>query len=199
MAAGADVAVVIPTRNRAQFLGCAVASVRAQLGVHWELAVVDDCSDDETWAWLSQQEGESVSVARQPQRMERSAARNRGVRMTTAPTILFLDDDDELAPGALARLAEALRSCPGAVFAAGSRKEIREGHLGTRKPHPKRRMVRDIYWDMWAGWGLWTGSILFSRSAFICRVMALMISCGGVMSLISTRVILVPQASVAVL
>ena len=37
----------------------------------------------------------------------------------------------------------------------------------------------------------------FSRSAFICRVMALTMSAGGRMSFSSTRVILTPHASVA--
>ena len=37
----------------------------------------------------------------------------------------------------------------------------------------------------------------FSRSAFICRVMALTMSCGGRMSRSSTRVIFTPQDSVA--
>ena len=37
----------------------------------------------------------------------------------------------------------------------------------------------------------------FSRSAFICRPIALTMSAGGRMSLISTRVILTPQLSVA--
>ena len=165
VASRADVAVIIATRNRAQLLQGAIASIRAQVGVDWELAVVDDHSDDGTWAWLSQQEEETISVAHQPRAMERSAARNRGMRMTTAPAILFLDDDDGLAPDALARLTAALQSEPGAVLAAGARRELRGGRLGRRNFHPKRVLVRDACWDMLLGWSPGTGQVLFSRSA----------------------------------
>jgi len=85
--------------------------------------------------------------------------------MTTAPAILFLDDDDELAPTALARLAEALRSEPRAVLSAGAPRQLCDGRLGARTGHPERKLVRGVLQDMLLGWNPQVGQLLFSRSA----------------------------------
>ena len=47
-----DVTVVITTRNRRSMLAEAVASVQNQMGVNWELFVIDDDSTDGTLAFL---------------------------------------------------------------------------------------------------------------------------------------------------
>lgn len=143
------VTVVIPTRNRRPLLEEAVASVRRQTYRHWELIVVDDCSDDGTWAWLQQLDDPRIRATRLDRHSERSAARNRGLREARGEYILFLDDDDRLMPHALQRLVHALERSPGAVAAAGGR-VVFDG-LGHRLrtthsliPFLRRRPWRDV-------------------------------------------------------
>ena len=94
-----EVSVIITTYNRAAMVTEAVESVLAQEMTGFELIVVDDGSTDETAKSLSifdsrlkyyQQENAGVS-----------AARNRGLEVSTAPLIAFLDSDDLWLPSKL--------------------------------------------------------------------------------------------------
>jgi glycosyltransferase involved in cell wall biosynthesis len=99
-----DVTVVIPTRNRRHLLSGAMASVRRQGGVACELVVADDRSIDGTGAWLERElrgPGERVTAGRSPGRPH---AANAGLAEARGRHVLFLDDDDELLDGALAKL-----------------------------------------------------------------------------------------------
>jgi glycosyltransferase involved in cell wall biosynthesis len=109
-------AVVIPCYNDPA-VPEAVASVRLQEPC--ELVVVDDGSTDPAGlAALAAVRAEGVQVVRQ-ENQGLSAARMTGVRHTTAPFIFPLDSDDLLAPGAIARLADALETHPEAAVAYG--------------------------------------------------------------------------------
>jgi glycosyltransferase involved in cell wall biosynthesis len=94
-----EISVIISTYNRAAMVTEAVESVLAQEMTDFELIVVDDGSTDETEERLSgfgspltyyQQENAGVS-----------AARNRGLALSTAPLIAFLDSDDLWLPAKL--------------------------------------------------------------------------------------------------
>ena len=87
-----EVSVVIPTFNRAAMVVEAVESVLAQEGVDFELIVVDDGSTDDSQARLARFSS-AVHYYRQP-RSGVSASRNRGVAVSCAPLIAFLDSDD---------------------------------------------------------------------------------------------------------
>jgi glycosyltransferase involved in cell wall biosynthesis len=96
------VAVVIPAYNARPFVEHAIASVRAQTlpPTQLELVVVDDASTDGT-ADLVEDLG--VRCIRQEHNGGPAAARNRGVRETTAPCLAFLDADDAFLPDKLER------------------------------------------------------------------------------------------------
>lgn len=109
-------AVVIPCFNDPAVTE-AVASVRVQEPC--ELVVVDDGSTDPAGLEaLEALRADGVRVVRQDNQ-GLSAARMTGVRETTAPFIFPLDSDDVLAPGAIARLADALEAHPEAAVAYG--------------------------------------------------------------------------------
>src|SRR5439155_5109675 len=97
----------------------AVESVRRQTYPNWELIVVDDCSEDDTWPWLSALHDSRIRAVRLDRHSERSAARNLGLAEACGEYILFLDDDDRLMSRALERLVTAILSRPGAVGVAG--------------------------------------------------------------------------------
>lgn len=85
--------VIIPTYNRAHFIGKAVKSVLAQTFTDWELIVVDDGSTDNTKEIIAAYTDTRVKYIFQ-QNAERSAARNTGIRHAVGKYICFLDSDD---------------------------------------------------------------------------------------------------------
>lgn len=159
------VSVVIPTRDRLPLLREAVGSVVAQEFAAWELIVVDDASSDGTSAWVESVRDERVQSLRLNEHVERSAARNQGLAAASAPTVLFLDDDDRLRSSALRRLSTALDRAPDAVAAFGG-KEIFDG-TGHRKriPHPRLRVVRPVWDEVMAGWFFVSGQVLLRTDA----------------------------------
>lgn len=94
-----QVSVVISTYNRAAMVVEAVESVLAQAGVDFQLIVVDDGSTDDTQTRLDRFSS-AVRYYRQP-RSGVSASRNRGVALSRAPLVAFLDSDDLWLPGKL--------------------------------------------------------------------------------------------------
>jgi len=88
------VAVVIPAYNRRDFIEEAVSSVLSQSFTDFELVVVDDGSTDGTGELVRQRFCDERLKVISERNMGVSAARNRGVRESSAPLIAFLDSDD---------------------------------------------------------------------------------------------------------
>ena len=103
------ISVVIPAYNVEAYVEGAIRSVIAQDAPAHEIVVVDDGSTDRTAAVASA--CEEVTLVRQPNR-GLAAARNAGAGRATGDAIFFLDADDELLPGALARLRDAAAAIP---------------------------------------------------------------------------------------
>ncbi|MEY2433572.1 MAG: hypothetical protein QOC92_3297 [Acidimicrobiaceae bacterium] len=106
------IAVVVSTYNRADRLPRLVAALEAQQGVDsFEVAIVDDCSTDDTWSVLQALAATSdldLRIAQTPTNGGPARGRNVGWRMTSAPLVAFTDDDCAPAPMWLATLATAL-------------------------------------------------------------------------------------------
>ncbi len=86
------VSVVVPTYQRAQVLARALDSAVAQTYPDVEIVVVDDGSTDDTEAVVARY-GERVRYVRQTNGGV-SAARNRGIAVSTGELVAFLDSDD---------------------------------------------------------------------------------------------------------
>ena len=104
------VSVIIPTYNCAAMLRQALESVRRQTVQELEVIVVDDGSTDQTpevirefGSWVTYLRQENQGVA---------AARNTGIRLSSAPYIALLDSDDLWLPNKLERQLAFLRSHP---------------------------------------------------------------------------------------
>ena len=109
-----ELAVVIPTRDRAAYLDVALASLTAQCARRpTEIVVVDDGRGPGTAA-VADRHGVRRIV---PPRPGLNAARNSGVAATEAPLVAFLDDDVRLLAGWRdALVAGAARWSEAAVF-----------------------------------------------------------------------------------
>jgi len=121
----AAIAVVIPAYNAGRFLNEAIDSVRAQTMTQWECVIVDDGSTDDTSRRLASYLDSRIRSVRQENSGE-CAARMRGVSLTRAPKIVFLDADDRLYPDTLARYVSFLDSHSSVGVAYGERALINE-------------------------------------------------------------------------
>jgi glycosyltransferase involved in cell wall biosynthesis len=104
------VSVIIPTYNRAHLIGKAIQSVMDQTFRDFEVIVVDDGSEDNTWEVVSQFT-EKVKYILQ-EKKERSAARNNGIRHARGKYITFLDSDDIYLPDKLRIQVESMDRNP---------------------------------------------------------------------------------------
>jgi glycosyltransferase involved in cell wall biosynthesis len=104
------ISVIIPVYNGERYVAAAIDSVRAQTCDGWELVVVDDGSTDGTAAVLAAYGSDPrIQLSRQ-ENLGLSAARNRGLSLSHAAQIAFLDADDVWQPAYLERMAAALQS-----------------------------------------------------------------------------------------
>jgi hypothetical protein len=107
---------LVPTFNRATFLGEALAAISGQLGDQDEVLVIDDGSTDATSDVVAAA-GKRIRYLRQ-ENSGKSAALNRGLAETTGEFVWICDDDDRLRPGVVAPLASNL-TASGAGFVFG--------------------------------------------------------------------------------
>jgi glycosyltransferase involved in cell wall biosynthesis len=106
------VSVIIPVRDRVDYLGEAIASIRAQEGVRpeeIEIIVVDDGSFDERV--VADAAADVTGITRQPP-LGIGVARNHGVLLSRGQHLAFLDYDDLWASDKLATQLALLRERP---------------------------------------------------------------------------------------
>ncbi len=105
----AAVSVIIPSHNRHDMLREAIASVCSQTYPHWEIVIVDDGSqpalDEEA---LRREFSPNIKVIRNETPVRLNTARDQGVQAAQHDIVVQLDNDDLLAPNALALSVQAL-------------------------------------------------------------------------------------------
>lgn len=106
-----DLSVIVPVYNEEQFVGACLDSILAQEGVRIELICVDDgCIDRSAEIAMSYAEADDrVRVLRQ-ENQGLSAARNNGLKLARGSYVYFMDSDDLLAEGSLARAFELCKT-----------------------------------------------------------------------------------------
>lgn len=106
------ISVIMPTHNRAHFIGEAISSVQNQSFTDWELLIVDDGSIDttreEVATFLSDPRIRYVYKAQSGC----ANSRNYGVSLARAPLIAYLDDDNLYYPDFLFRAVDCLATQP---------------------------------------------------------------------------------------
>jgi len=122
-----QVSVIIPTRNRGEYLGAALKSVLGQRFGDFEVIVVDDAGSAGGTGCAENCRDPRVRLLRHAQRRGGAAARNTGIAAARAPYIAFLDDDDEWYPDKLALQMGLIESRPAHVGAVYSGYHIVQG------------------------------------------------------------------------
>lgn len=105
-----EVSIILPTYNRVDVIGRAIASIIRQTHTDWELLVVDDGSTDGTLARL-QGLDPRIRLLSQPNQGV-AAARNTGIAAAAGRYVAFMDSDDEWRPQFLALTTAFLRHHP---------------------------------------------------------------------------------------
>lgn len=116
------ISVIIPARNAAATIGVTLSSLAADRTLIGEILLIDDASDDDTVARAE----EAARAHALPLKVTRvrfgnaGAARNAGLAQMRGDHIFFLDADDEVMPGGVGILLDALRANPWAGLAVGA-------------------------------------------------------------------------------
>ena len=131
------VSVIIPTFNRARKVVRAISSVLYQTFTDYEVIVVDDGSNDETGHFVAQFHPH-IRYLSHSKNLGISAARNTGVKASSAPLIAFLDSDDYWLPEKLSVQTEFFSQNTEAVACQTEEIWIRKGiRVNPRKKHFK--------------------------------------------------------------
>lgn len=99
--------IITPTFRRPESLMRAIESVRTQAHLVWEMIIVNDAPGDGTCARIAALGDARIRCFEMAHNTGANAARNRGLEAIAPDSerVIFLDDDDYLAPEALTTLA----------------------------------------------------------------------------------------------
>jgi glycosyltransferase involved in cell wall biosynthesis len=147
--------IILPTYNRAAFIGKAIDSVLTQTFKDFELIMIDDGSTDNTKEVVSKYSDERIAYYYQ-ENQERSVARNNGISKVKGQYICFLDSDDYYLPNHLGVLYENIvsRNSPIALFhtyqiyCVGGKEEIVEyfdNYKNDRLSETNCRLINNVW------------------------------------------------------
>ncbi len=104
--------IVTLSFNQRSFLPWCVESVAAQGVDEVEHVIVDPGSSDGSRAWLEENRTDQMTFVFEPDAGPADGL-NHGLRRSTGEIFMYLNADDELAPGALRKIAAAYDAAPG--------------------------------------------------------------------------------------
>ncbi|MBD1933833.1 glycosyltransferase family 2 protein [Trichocoleus sp. FACHB-69] len=134
--------IVITTYNRLSLLRRAIDTALAQT-LPCEVIVADDCSSDETEAYVSslakklrESGDERLVYHRNSVNLGHSATMNAGVQLSNGEWVKPVDDDDYLAPNCLEEMYNAIALCPNAVICScqAAQVDVNEVEISRTKP-----------------------------------------------------------------
>ncbi|MBD1926946.1 glycosyltransferase family 2 protein [Trichocoleus sp. FACHB-90] len=134
--------IVITTYNRLSLLRRAIDTALAQT-LPCEVIVADDCSSDETEAYVSslakklrESGDERLVYHRNSVNLGHSATMNAGVQLSKGEWVKPVDDDDYLAPNCLEEMYNAIALCPNAVICScqAAQVDVNEVEITRTKP-----------------------------------------------------------------
>ena len=132
------VTIVIVARNAAATIGRAVRSALAEAPAR--VLLVDDYSSDDTGALARAAGGERIDIVRPIEHRTLGFARQTGISAVQTPYGVWLDADDELLPGRVARLTGALTAANASIAADGA--EFVDEATGTTASAPIPALLR---------------------------------------------------------
>lgn len=108
--------VLLPTRNRLEYLRYAIETVRRQDYTNWEIVVSDNYSEDDIGGYVRSLGDERIHYLRTDQPVPVTDNWNNALEHSDGDYIVMLGDDDGLLPGYFSRLLDSFRSHPDPDF-----------------------------------------------------------------------------------
>lgn len=144
---GIIISVIMPTYNGSMSIERAIRSVIGQTFRDWELIVMDDCSIDSTPDIVRAMAAvdSRIRLLRLSSNMGQGAARLQGVAAARGEYLAFIDQDDIMASGALARLWKRAQHTEADIVVMGSRRMSRNGLLRVPLFRPSKFFTKPIY------------------------------------------------------
>jgi len=140
--------VLITVWNRADTLRRCIDSVLSQSFTDFEVVAVDDCSSDNSVQVLREYDDPRVRVLAHAENAGQWATRQTGNENACGRWILHLDSDDELLPGALARISQMAREAPDEVGMVGMSYLYDDGTVGPIPAFPSGI----VGFEEWLSW-----------------------------------------------
>ncbi|HVC83362.1 MAG TPA: glycosyltransferase family 2 protein [Chloroflexota bacterium] len=102
--------ICIVTRNRSNQISTALKSMVALAHPDWDVVIVDQSQDDDTWHIVSRMVGDDLRFRYvRSNTIGSSVARNIAISEARGPLLAFTDDDCEVLPGWLDRLERSFQ------------------------------------------------------------------------------------------
>lgn len=133
--------IITPTYKRADKLARAAHSLQNQTYQDWEMIIVNDSPSDESYAhFASSINDPRIHYHVNQSNMGVNVSRNAGLEKISADSkwVIFLDDDDYLAPDALATFRDLIENHPHINWFVTNR-ALKNGTPVTRAPRSDRR------------------------------------------------------------
>lgn len=108
------ISIVLPTYNRARYIGRAISSVLRQTHANWELIIIDNHSADDTETIVRGYSDSRIFYKKISNNGVIAKSRNEGIRLSTGEFVAFLDSDDWWASNKLKLSLDSLNR--GAAF-----------------------------------------------------------------------------------
>lgn len=159
------VTIIMPTYNRAYFIGETISSIQAQTHANWELYIMDDGSDDNTKDVVLSFNDERIRYFNEGRIGITGVLKNKAIRESKGEFITFMDSDDLLAPHKLEAQVKALKQYPDAGFSFTNCHDFNEQGIQRIYLNKQQGMeVGDFFQDI-----CWGHKLVFIQTVMLRR------------------------------
>jgi glycosyltransferase involved in cell wall biosynthesis len=139
--------IIIPTRNRLEFLKTAIASVISQDYTAWEIVISDNHSEEDVQGYISSLNEPRIQYARTDTCLSVTENWNRALNRSTGDYVIVLGDDDCLLRGSLTLLFQLVNKhqMPDLIFSNG----IMYIYPGISADFPSGHLMTIGNWHLW--------------------------------------------------
>jgi glycosyltransferase involved in cell wall biosynthesis len=134
--------VITPTYKRPDKLKRAIDSLLSQEHRKWEMIIINDNPADGTLELIQAYNDSRIVFLENQSNAGVNYSRNQGLNLAKGDYVIFLDDDDYLAPSALSNIATALQEVPHSWFITS-----RGTDTSSATTHSPRNGVFSYAWD----------------------------------------------------